>query len=319
MSKKCISILIPCYNEQENVNPISKKIIDTMENLQQYNFEIIFIDNCSTDNTRILLRKLCENDKRIKCIFNIKNFGQFNSPYYGLCQTTGDCTILMSCDFQDPVEMIPELINKWEEGYAIVCAIKKSSKENKILRFFRSIYYKIIKRLSSIEQIEHFTGFGLYDACFRGILRELNDPLPFLRGIVAEFGFKKCEVYYEQPKRFAGKTHNNWYSLYDAAMLSFTSYTTFTLRIATIFGFILSLISILIALFYLILKFLFWDNFVAGITPILLCICILGSAQIFFIGFLGEYVITMNRRLMNRPLVIEETRINFEERCETDD
>lgn len=247
-----------------------------------------------------------------KSDFQCKNFGQFNSPYYRLCQTNGDCTIFMCCDFQDPIEMIPKFIEKWEAGYKIVCAIKTSSKENRVMRLLRTCYYKIIKKMSDVEQIEHFTGFGLYDKSFIEVLKKLDDSTPFLRGIVAELGYKRIDIPYEQQKRAAGKTHNNWATLYDAAMLSFTSYTKIGLRIATIIGFGLSAISLVVALIYLILKLVFWDRFVAGTIPILLAVCVLGSVQIFFIGLLGEYVLSINKRIMKRPLVIEEERLNFE-------
>lgn len=312
-----LSVMIPCYNEEENVIPISQAVIDIIRSqLPDYEYELLFIDNDSKDKTREYLRKICAEDKHIKAIFNAKNFGQFNSPYYGMCQTTGDCTITMCCDFQDPVEMIPELVKEWEKGYKIVCAIKTTSKENRIMRFLRSCYYKLIAKMSEVEQIEHFTGFGLYDKSFIGVLRNLDDSTPFLRGIVAELGYKRKDIPYEQQKRRAGKTHNNWYTLYDAAMLSFTSYTKVGLRIATIFGFIMSAFSLLTALIYLVMKLMFWDRFPAGTTPILLAVCVLGSIQLFFIGFLGEYVLSMNKRLMRRPLVIEEERINFEEEQE---
>lgn len=309
-----ISIMIPCYNEEENVKPISEAVIDVLTNeLPSYDYEILFIDNDSQDKTRQYLRELCASNKKIRAIFNAKNFGQFNSPYYGICHTSGDCTVCLCCDFQDPVEMIPQLVHEWEKGAKIVCAIKTASKENKIMRFLRTCYYKTIKKMSDVEQIEHFTGFGLYDKSFVEVLKNLDDPTPFLRGIVAELGFKRVDISYEQQKRRAGKTHNNWYTLYDAAMLSFTSYTKVGLRIATIFGFILSAISIVIALVYLILKLIYWDRFAAGMTPVLLAVLVLGSMQLFFIGFLGEYVLSMNKRIMKRPLVIEEERINFVE------
>lgn len=309
-----ISIMIPCYNEEENVKPISEAVIDVLTNeLPSYDYEILFIDNDSQDKTRQYLRELCASNKKIRAIFNAKNFGQFNSPYYGICHTSGDCTVCLCCDFQDPVEMIPQLVREWENGAKIVCAIKTASKENKIMRFLRTCYYKTIKKMSDVEQIEHFTGFGLYDKSFVEVLKNLDDPTPFLRGIVAELGFKRVDISYEQQKRRAGKTHNNWYTLYDAAMLSFTSYTKVGLRIATIFGFILSAISIVIALVYLILKLIYWDRFAAGMTPVLLAVLVLGSMQLFFIGFLGEYVLSMNKRIMKRPLVIEEERINFVE------
>ena len=314
---KKISIMIPCYNEEENVKPISKAVIEVLEKeLPAYDYEILFIDNDSKDKTRTYLRELCAENKKIRAIFNAKNFGQFNSPYYGMCQTTGDCTVCLCCDFQDPVEMIPKLVHEWECGYKIVCAIKTSSKENPIMRFLRTCYYKMIKKMSDVEQIEHFTGFGLYDKSFIEVLRNLKDPTPFLRGIVAELGFKRKDIPYEQQKRAAGKTHNNWATLYDAAMLSFTSYTKVGLRIATIIGFIFSAISLVVALIYLILKLAFWDRFIAGTIPILLAVCILGSAQLFFIGLVGEYIMSMNKRIMNRPLVIEEERLNFTEEQE---
>ena len=310
---KKVSVLIPCYNEKENVVPMSEAIKDIFqsESCRKFEYELIFIDNDSNDGTRDLIREICKKDLHVKAIFNAKNFGQFNSPYYGILQTTGDCTIIMCCDFQDPVELIPQYLMEWENGYRIVIGIKSKSKENKIMYLLRSIYYRMIKRFSDVEQIEHFTGSGLYDREFIEVLRDLNDPTPFLRGIVAELGYRRKEIEYEQPKRRAGKSHNNWASLYDAAMLSFTSYTKVGLRVATIFGFFMSTFSILLAIIYLILKLLYWDRFAAGTVPILLAVLVLGSIQLFFIGFLGEYVLGINKRVMNRPLVIEEERINF--------
>lgn len=310
---KKISIVIPTYNEQENVVPLSEAIIDVLTNkLPNYDYEIIFIDNYSTDQTRILLRGLCSENPRIKAIFNCKNFGQFNSPYYGLCQSSGDCTILICADFQDPVDLIPRFVEEWENGFKIVCGIKTSSQENPIMRCLRTIYYKLIKKLSSVEQIEHFTGFGLYDRSFIDVLRNLDDPTPFLRGIVAELGPQRKEIPYEQRKRRAGKTKNNWYSLYDAAMLSFTSYTKIGLRIATFLGFICAGLSFLAALVYLVLKLIYWDRFAAGMIPMLLGSMFLGSLQLFFIGFVGEYIMSINTRMIHRPLVVEDERINFD-------
>lgn len=311
---KKISIVIPTYNEQENVVPLSEAIIDVLTNkLPNYDYEIIFIDNYSTDQTRILLRGLCSENPRIKAIFNCKNFGQFNSPYYGLCQSSGDCTILICADFQDPVDLIPRFVEEWENGFKIVCGIKTSSQENPIMRCLRTIYYKLIKKLSSVEQIEHFTGFGLYDRSFIDVLRNLDDPTPFLRGIVAELGPQRKEIPYEQQKRRAGKTKNNWYSLYDAAMLSFTSYTKIGLRIATFLGFICAGLSFLAALVYLVLKLIYWDRFAAGMIPMLLGSMFLGSLQLFFIGFVGEYIMSINTRMIHRPLVVEDERINFDD------
>ena len=312
-AKKKVSIMVPCYNEEENVVAISEALVAQLEALPQYDYEILFIDNCSTDNTRPLLRQICAKNKKIKAIFNVKNFGQFNSPVYGMMQTTGDCTISICADFQDPVELIPTFLKYWEEGYQIVHGVKTSSKESRIMYRLRSIYYKLIKKYSTVEQIEHFTGFGLYDKSFIDVLRNLKDPTPFIRGIVAELGGKRKEIPYEQPQRRAGKTHNNWYSLYDAAMLSFTSYTKIGLRMATFLGAGVAFASLLVALVYLILKLCNWQNFVAGTAPIVIGMFFLGAVQLIFLGIIGEYILSMNQRIMNRPLVVEQERINFEE------
>ena len=307
-----ISILIPCYNEEENVVPISQAVVDELQTkLSSYDYELIFIDNDSSDNTRPLLREICKKNPKIKAIFNAKNFGQFNSPYYGMLQTTGDCTISMCCDFQDPVEMIPKMIKEWEKGAMIVSCIKTASRENRIMHFFRTCYYKTIRRMSSIDQIEHFTGFGLYDKSFIEVLRNLKDPTPFIRGIVAELGYKRVSLAYTQAERRAGHTHNNFFTLFDAAMLSFTSYTKVGLHLLTIMGFILSFLSVLAALVYLILKLIYWDLFSAGSAPMLIGLFFLNAVELMFIGFVGEYVMSINTRVMNRPLVIEEERINF--------
>lgn len=313
---KKISILIPCYNEAENVEPMSFAVVNVLEEaLSQYDYEILFIDNCSTDGTQEKLERICAGNKKIKAIFNVTNFGQFNSPFYGMCQTTGDCTISMCCDFQDPVELIPKFVEEWEKGHKIVSGIKTSSRENTIIYFMRTVYYKIIKNMSDTQMIEHFTGFGLYDKTFINLLRELDDPIPFLRGIVAEYGhgFNRVEIEYEQAKRRAGKTHNNFYSLYDAAMLSFTSYTKVGLRLATFIGFISSAISLVVALIYLVMKLVRWYDFQTGNTPLIVGVYVIGSLQLFFIGLLGEYILNINTRVIHRPLVVEEKRINFDE------
>lgn len=308
---KKISLLIPTYNEIENVEDLSIAVIKELEKLPQYDYEIIFIDNNSNDGTRDKLRRMCADNNKIKAILNAKNFGQNNSPYYGLTQTTGDCAILMCADFQDPVYMLPKLIHEWEAGYKIVSAIKTTSKENKVMRFLRTCYYKLIKKFSDVEQIEHFTGFGLYDKSFIEVMRELKDPTPFLRGIVAELGYKRKEIPYEQQKRKAGKSKNNFYSLYDIAMLSFTSYTKIGLRLATFIGFIIAVISMIIAVVYLVLKVIYWDTFTMGMAPVLIGMFMLGAIQMIFLGLLGEYILSMNARIMNRPLVVEEERLNF--------
>ncbi len=310
--KKKVSIMVPCYNEEENVLAISAAIVKQMEALPQYDYELLFIDNCSTDNTRALIRQVCAENRKIRAIFNVKNFGQFNSPYYGICQTTGDCTIPICADFQDPVELIPTFLQYWEEGYQIVCGVKTSSRESRLMYRLRTAYYRLIKRFSAVDQIEHFTGFGLYDKSFVDVLRRLNDPTPFIRGIVAELGGRRKDVPYEQPQRRAGKTHNNWYSLYDAAMLSVTSYTKVGMRIAEFVGFSFAAINLLVGLVYLVMKLIYWDRFVAGQAPTIIVVSLMCSVLLFFMGFLGEYILSINLRLMNRPLVVEEERINFD-------
>lgn len=309
---KKISVMVPCYNEEENVVPMSKALAELFETqLSKYDYEILFIDNHSTDNTRPLLRQICKENPKVKAILNAKNFGQFNSPYYGILQTSGDCTITCCCDFQDPLELFPKFIEEWEKGCKIVIGRKTSSKESRLMYALRSMYYKMVKKYSDVEQIEHFTGFGLYDKSFVQVLRDLKDPTPFIRGIVAELGFERKEIEYEQPKRKAGKTHNNFGTLYDAAMLSFTSYTKFGLRFATFTGFFTGIASFLAAIVYLVLKLVFWNNFSAGMAPVIIGMFFLGGVQLFVLGFMGEYIMSINRRVMNRPLVVEEERINF--------
>ena len=316
---KKISILIPCYNEVENVDAISAAIEKTLkEDLPQYDYEIVFIDNASTDGTRDKIEGICANNPKIKAIFNVTNFGQFNSPFYGLCQMDGDCVIPVCADFQDPVEMIPIFVHEWEKGHKIVSGVKSSSKENGFIYFLRSIYYKLIKNMSSVHMIEHFTGFGLYDQTFIRLLRQLDDPIPFVRGIVAEYGsgFNLKLVEYEQPKRRAGKTHNNFYTLYDAAMLSITSYTKVGLRVATIFEFLASLVDVVIAIIYLVLKLTNWYSFHAGYAPMIIGVFLIGAIELFFIGLMGEYILNINTRTIHRPIVVEERRINFQDKQE---
>lgn len=313
MNGKTISVMIPCYNEEENVLEIYKAVRDEIKtNLPEYNYEILFIDNKSKDKTREIIRTVCRHDKNVKAIFNIKNFGQFNSPYYGLTRCTGDCVISVCADFQDPVELIPKMVHEWENGHKVICMVKKTSKESKLMYFARSCYYKLIKKLSDVEQIEHFTGFGLYDKSFIEIFRNLNDSMPFIRGIVAEYAPDHLEIPYEQAKRRAGKTHNNFYTLYDAAMLSFTSYTKAGLRIVTFFGFAVALLSLLVSIVYFIYKLTHWNTFNAGMAPMVIGLFLVGGVQLGALGFIGEYIMNMNQRLIDRPLVIEEERLNFD-------
>jgi len=309
---KKISILLPTYNEQENIKPLCEEIKNVfLQKLSSYDYEIIIIDNFSTDKTRGNVSQICMEDKKIKAIFNAKNFGHIRSPYYGLMQASGDCVIAMCADFQDPPEMIERFVREWEKGYKIVIGIKRKSKENPIMYMFRTAYYKLIRKIADVDQIEHFTGFGLYDREFVKVLRELNDPMPYLRGIVAELGFERKEIEYEQQKRRFGKTKNNFFSLYDMAMLGITSYSKVVMRLATLAGFAIAGLSFLIALTYLVMKLVFWDRFPMGTAPIIISIFFLGSVQLFFIGFLGEYILNINTRVMKRPLVVEEKRINF--------
>jgi glycosyltransferase involved in cell wall biosynthesis len=308
---KRISIMVPTYNEEENVIPLTEAIIaEFAKSLPQYDYDITFIDNCSTDKTRERLEALCAANPRVRAIFNVRNFGQFNSPYHGICQTTGDCTIPLCADFQDPIEMIPTLVAEWEKGYKVICAVKKTSKENKLMRFLRTCYYKMIRKMSSVEQIEHFTGFGLYDRSFVDVLRTLDDPSPFIRGIVAELGFAKKLVPYEQAKRRAGKTHNNFNTLYDAAMLSFTTYTKTPIRMAGMLGYFFLVASLLGGVACLALHLLHVNIRELWLLP---TIGFFGSLNLIFTSIIGEYLLTMRSKINKRPLVIEEKRINFDD------
>lgn len=311
---KKISIVVPTYNEEENVEPMAEALMRLFnKELLGYDYEILFIDNDSKDSTRIKLRNICEKYKKIRAIFNASNFGWMRSPIHGLKQTTGDCTVLLCADFQEPVEKIPEFVSEWEKGYKIVVGIKKTSKESKIKYFLRSCYYKMIGKFATVEQIEHFTGFGLYDKKFIDVLRDLHDPMPYIKGIVAELGFKRKEVYYEQQQRKAGKSKGSFWNLYDTAMLGITSYTKVFLRLATLFGFVCSGLSLLAAVVFLILKLVLWNSFPMGMAPVLIGMFLIGAIQLFFIGLMGEYILNINIRVMDRPLVIEEERLNFEE------
>lgn len=309
---KIISVMIPTYNEEENVESLYAAIVDEfVKNLKSYDYEIVFIDNYSKDKTRDKIAEICKKDKKVKAIFNAKNFGQLRSPYYGMLQTTGDCTILMCADFQDPIEMIHKFVAEWENGFKIVIGIKNTSKEGKFMYFLRSCYYKLIKKVASTEQIEHFTGFGLYDKKFINVMRDLDDPMPYFRGIISEVGYGRKEINYEQAKRLHGKSKNNFFSLYDIGMLGITSYSKVAIRLATLLGFLIAGLSFIIGLVYLALKLIFWDSFPIGMAPIAIGVFFMGSIQLIFLGLIGEYILNINIRVMNRPLVVEERRINF--------
>lgn len=311
--RKKISVVIPTYNEEANVIPLADAIVGVLTGeLAEYDYEIIFIDNHSKDSTQIKLRQLCRENKRIKAIFNARNFGQMRSPVHGLKQATGDCVIRMCADFQDPVEMIVQFVREWEQGHKIVIGVKKASKEKRIMYWIRACYYKLIRKITDIDHIEQFTGFGLYDKAFVDVVRSLHDPMPYLRGIIAELGFDYKAIPYVQQKRRAGKSKNNFYTLYDYAMVGITSYSKVVMRLATFLGFSVAALSFLAGIFYLVLKIMYWDRFSAGIAPMLIGIFFLGALQLFFIGFLGEYVLSINTRVLDRPLVVEEERLNFE-------
>lgn len=314
---KTVSVVIPTFNEEANVPLIYERVRRIFaEALSDYYYEMLFIDNYSTDGTRKLLEALCREDPGVKAIFNVKNFGFTRSTYYGLSQATGDCAVLVFADMQDPPEMIPSFVREWENGYKIVVGIKNKSDENRLVYFMRGMYYKVIRNIAEVDHIEHFTGFGLYDRSFIDVIRELKDPMPYLRGIVAELGANRKEIFYTQAKREHGKSKFGFFKLYDLAMLGITSYTKVVMRIATILGFIVAFAGIITATATLIIKLINWNAFPFGTAAIAIGVFFFGGVQLFFIGFLGEYILNINTRVMNRPLVIEEKRINFENQKE---
>lgn len=310
MKKKLISIVTGCFNEEENVDELYERIRSTMSTLK-YEYEHIFIDNASTDNTLQKIRTLAKKDKRVKAIINTRNFGHIRSPYYGMLQGTGDAVIALSADLQDPPERIVDFICKWEEGYKVVIGVKTESQESGLLYFLRTLYYRTLKNLSDIELIEHFTGFGLYDQEVIQVLREINDPYPYFRGLIADIGYPRARVEFTQPKRKRGLSKTNFYTLYDMAMLGMTGYTKIPLRIATMFGFVSAVLSFIVGLIYLLYKLIFWFQFEVGAAPIVIGLFFLGSVQLFFLGIVGEYIGAIYTQVMKRPLVIEKERINF--------
>ena len=307
---KLISIVTPCFNEEENVQELYDRIKNVMAGFD-YNYEHIFIDNASTDRTIELLRELGAQDKHVKVIVNTRNFGHIRSPYYGLLQAQGNAVIILASDLQDPPERISDFIQKWEEGYKIVIGVKTQSQEAGLFYFLRTMFYRVLRKLSDVELIEHFTGFGLYDQQVIEILRSLNDPYPYFRGLIAEIGFPIAHIDFIQPRRKRGITKNNFYTLYDMAMLGLTGYTKIPLRLATMIGFLTAGISFLVGLTYLIYKLIFWANFSVGLAPEVIGLFFLGSVQLIFLGILGEYIGAIYTQVHHRPLVIEKERINF--------
>jgi glycosyltransferase involved in cell wall biosynthesis len=311
--KKKISIVTPCYNEEANVEELYRQVKAQFERLSElYTYEHIFIDNASTDRTVEELKKLAAADKNVKIIVNAMNFGHIRSPFYGLCQATGDAAMLMVADLQDPPELIPQFLQQWEAGHRVVIGIKNKSKENPLMYGLRTMFYKMIKKISETRQIENFTGFGLYDKTFIQLLRSIDDPYPYMRGLVAEYGGDLGEVFYTQPKCLHGKTHNNFYTLYDMAMLGFVNHSKVPLRMASFIGFLCSAVSLLVALIYFVYKLCYWDSFQVGQAPLVIGMFFFASVQLFFLGIVGEYVGSILTQVRRRPLVIEQERINFE-------
>ncbi len=307
---KLISVVTPCYNEAENIEELHRRVADVMSSLP-YDYEHICIDNCSTDGTVAILRKLTETDKRLKVIVNARNFGHIKSPYHALLQTNSDASVLIASDLQDPPEMICEFVAKWEDGFKTVMAVKPESEESRLMFLVRKTYYKFVSRISEVPLVKNATGAGLFDRAVIDILRKLDDPYPYFRGLLCEIGFPIATVPFKQPRRKRGITKNNFYTLYDIAMLGITSHSRVPLRVATIAGFALSGLSLTVSLIYLILKLIFWNSFSAGIAPVLIGMFFFASVQLFFIGLLGEYVGAILTQVTKRPLVIEQERINF--------
>jgi polyisoprenyl-phosphate glycosyltransferase len=307
---KLISILTPCFNEEENVQELYDRIKRVMKEYA-YDYEHIFIDNASTDKTMEILRGLAAKDKRVKVIVNTRNFGHIRSPHHALLQARGDAVIGLASDLQDPPEKIPEFIRKWEEGYKVVIGVKTSSQESGLFYFMRSLYYRVLRGLSDVPLIDNFTGFGLYDRKVVEILREFHDPYPYFRGLIADIGFDIARIEFDQPRRKRGISKNNFYTLYDMAMLGVVSYTKVPLRLATMFGFFSAGVSFLVGLVYLIYKLIDWQNFSLGLAPVVIGLFFLGSVQLFFLGVVGEYIGQIYTLSVHRPLVIEKERINF--------
>lgn len=308
---KKISIVSPCYNEEDNLVELHRRITEVMSTHPEYDYEIIWADNASTDGSRSLIRKMCAEDLRLKAILNAGNFGQIRSPYNALLAATGDAVIMMCADLQEPPEVIHEFIAKWEFGAKIVCGVKPKSRESRAMFLIRRCFYKLIKAFSETPQIENFTGFGLYDRVVINALRKFHEPYPYLRGLVAEIGFQRIEVPYEQQKRAHGETKNNFFSLYDYAMTGFVNHTKLPLRLSAFTGFALAFLSLLTAVGYLVYKLIYWDSFSVGQAPLVIGLFFFSSIQLIFIGVIGEYIGAIWTQVKNKPLVIEEERINF--------
>ncbi len=308
MNKKRISIVTPCYNEEQNINHIYAQVKEVFDSLKEYEYEHLFIDNHSTDTTVEILKEIAGRDKNVKVIVNTRNFGHIRSPFHALLQATGDATILIVADLQDPPALIHEFILKWEEGYKIVIGVKNQSEESHFMFGLRKLYYNLIKKLSETELIKNYTGFGLYDKIIIDILKKLDDPYPYFRGLICDIGFEIYRIPYIQPARSRGVTKNNFYTLYDMAILGITNHSKIPLRLATMLGFLVASVSFLVAIVY---KLIFWNDFTVGLAPLVIGLFFFSAIQLFFIGIIGEYIGSIHTQVLKRPLVIEEERINF--------
>jgi len=309
---KTISIVTPCYNEQENVEELYRQVREVMTGVGRYAYEHIFIDNSSLDNTVPILRRLAGADPNVKVIINARNVGHIRSPMHALLQARGDAVLLIVADLQDPTSLIPTFIAEWEAGCYMVLGIKRTSEENSLVFFLRRQYYRLAEKLSSIETFQNFTGFGLYDRKVIEFVRSFGDPYPYFRGMLAEIGLPFKKIYYDQPKRKFGITKNNWYTLYDIGMLGIINHSRVPLRLATFAGFGGAAISFLIACIYLVLKLAFWNTFTFGLAPMLVGVFFIASIQLLFLGVMGEYVGAIYTQVQKRPYAVELDRINFE-------
>lgn len=310
---KKISVTIPCWAEEKSVRQMYDRLTAVFrEQLPQYDYEIIFVDDCSPDHTQNEIRKLCGEDKRVKGVFNARNFGFTRNVFETLTYGDGDATFMLFGDLQDPPEMLPKFVAEWEAGHKVVVGQKTSSKESAFMYFCRSVYYKIIEKLSDSKQIQHFNGFGLYDRAFIDVMRQIDDPIPYLKGIVSEFGMNLSVIQYEQAASLRGKSGFNFVKYYDVAMLGITSYTKVLMRVATFIGAILGIFSVCLAVFVLITKLLNWNAYPYGTASILIGVFFIGAVQLFFIGILGEYILSINTRSMRRPRVVVGEKLNFE-------
>ena len=310
--QKLISIVTPCFNEEENVREVYQQVKDVFALIPDYRYEHIFIDNSSTDKTVSILREIAKNDFNVKVIINSRNFGVARSPYHALMQSRGDAAIVVMADLQDPPPIIKDLVKKWEEGYKIVFAIKEKSEESSVMFSIRKLYYNLYNKVSNIQIVTNYCGFGLYDKAILDILRKLDDPYPDIRSLIGEIGFEKAMLTYVQPKRKRGKTKNDFYNLYDQAMLGITRDSIIPLRLASFIGFSVATINLLVATGYFIYKLIYWNNFQLGIAPLVIGIFFFGGVQLFFLGIIGEYIGAIFTQVKKRPLVIEKERINFD-------